>query len=92
MKEKVRQLKSELKNTKKGNHTINEYVLKIKAIVDSLIAVGASVSEQDQIDAIIEGLPEDYSPFVTMIYGRIDPISVTDLESLLMEQEAQLQI
>lgn len=55
MKAKVRQLKSELKNTKKGNHTINEYVLKLKAIVDSLIAVGASVSEQDQIDAIIEG-------------------------------------
>lgn len=87
----MRQFRSELKNTKKGTRTINEYVLRIKAIVDSLVAVGDTITEQDQIDAILEGLPEEYSPFVMIMYGRTDPISVTDLESLLMVQEAQLE-
>lgn len=62
LKAKVRQLRSELKSTKKGTSSINEYVLKIKAIVDSLIAVGDTIIEQDQIDAILEGLPKEYNP------------------------------
>lgn len=90
MKAKVRQLRSELKNTKKGTHTINEFVLHIKAICDSLVAIGDSISEKDQIDAILEGLPEEYGPFVMMIYGRSDSPSVSDIESLLLLQEAQL--
>lgn len=49
---------------KKGNHTIIKYVFHIKAIIDSLIAIGDSVSDQDHIDAILEGLPEEYNPFV----------------------------
>lgn len=90
MKAKARQLRTELKSTKKGRKTITEYVLKIKGIVDSLLAVGDSISKQDQVDAILEGLPEEYNAFVMMMYGRFDPVSVTDVESLLMVQEAQL--
>lgn len=91
MKAKMRQLRSELKSSKKGAHSINEYVLRIKAIVDVLVAIGDSVTEQDQIDAILEGLPEEDNPFVMMIYSRVDPPSVTDIESLLMVREAQLE-
>lgn len=90
MKAKVRQLRSKLKNTKKGTHTINEFVLHMKAICDSLVAIGDSISEKDQIDAILEGLPEEYGPFVMMIYGRSDSPSVSDIESSLLLQEAQL--
>lgn len=43
MKAKVRQLRSEMKNTKKGSRSISEYVLQIKCIADSLIASGESV-------------------------------------------------
>lgn len=91
MKAKVRQLRSELKSTKKGTRSVNEYVLRIKSIFDALVATGDSISEQDQIDAILEGLPEEYGPFIMMIYSRSDSPSVTDIESLLMVQEAQLE-
>lgn len=47
MKAKVRQLRSELKTTKKGSRSISEYVLRIKCIADLLIASGESISEQD---------------------------------------------
>lgn len=51
MRAKVRQLRSELKNNKKGNRHINEYVLRIKLIVDSLVAIGDSVNEQDHVES-----------------------------------------
>lgn len=91
MKAKVRTLRSELKNTKKGTRSISENVLRIKAISDSLIAIGETVSEQDQVDTILDGLPEDYGPFVMMIYRRSESPSVADVESLLLVQEAQFE-
>lgn len=66
-------------------------MLKIKAIVDSLLAIGDSITEQDQVDAILVGLPEEYNTFVMMMYGKLEPISYTDLESLLLVQESQLE-
>lgn len=90
LKAKVRQLRSELKNTKKANRSISEYLLRIKSIINSLVASGDSISDQDHIDSILEGLPEEYNPFVMMVYGRIDPPSVDAIEALLLVQEAQL--
>lgn len=66
-------------------------MLKIKAIVDSLLAIGDSITEQDQVDDILVGLPEEYNTFVMMMYGKLEPISYTDLESLLLVQESQLE-
>ncbi|MCI12591.1 retrovirus-related Pol polyprotein from transposon TNT 1-99, partial [Trifolium medium] len=90
MKARVRQLRSELKTTKKGTRTISEYVLRIKAIVDSLIAIGDPISDQEHADAILEGLPEEFNPFVMMIYSRPDSLAISDIEALLLVQEAQL--
>lgn len=86
LKAKVRQLRSELKNTKKATHSISEYFLRIKAIVDSLKAIGDSVSENEHIDAILEGLPEEYNSFVMLIYSRSNTPSIDDNEVLLMVQ------
>lgn len=45
MKAKVRQLRCELKTIKKGNRSIFEYVLPIKAIVDVLLSIGDDITE-----------------------------------------------
>lgn len=86
----MRQLTSELKGIKKGSTSISEYVLCIKTIFDFLPAIGDPINEQDQIDAILDGLPDEYSYFVTMIYGRHDSPSLFDIEALLLVQEALL--
>lgn len=88
---KVRQLRSDLKNTKKGSQSISEHVLKIKNIVNSLLTIGETVSEQDQVDAILEGLPEEYNHSVMMVYARVDSTTVADVESLLLIQESQFE-
>jgi histone deacetylase 1/2 len=91
LKSRARQLRSELKNTKKLARSVNEYLLRIKSIVNSLIAVGDVVSEQEQVDAILEGLPEDFNSFVMMIYSRFETPTVEDVEALLLLQEVQFE-
>jgi hypothetical protein len=91
MKVRARQLRSELKNTKKLARSVNEYLLRIKSIVDSLTAIGDVVSKQEHIDAILEGLPEEFNAFVLMIYIKLDAPSIEDVEAILMMQEAQFE-
>lgn len=91
MRAKVRQLRCELKSTKKGTKNISEYLLKIKNIVDSLTAIGDPISNQDHLDAVLEGLPEEYNPFVMMIYSRLDTPSISEVEGLLLVQEVQFE-
>ncbi|GAU30708.1 hypothetical protein TSUD_39320 [Trifolium subterraneum] len=89
LKSRIRQLRSELKNTKKLARSVSEYLLRIKSIINSLIAMGESISEQEQIDAILDGLSEEFNSFVMMVYSRFDNPTVEDVEGLLMLQEAQ---
>ncbi|PNX93258.1 histone deacetylase, partial [Trifolium pratense] len=91
LKSRSRQLRSELKNTKKMARSVSEYLLRIKSIVNSLVAVGDVVSEQEQVDAILEGLPEDFNSFVMMIYSRFETPTVEDVEALLLLQEVQFE-
>ncbi|PNX57709.1 retrovirus-related Pol polyprotein from transposon TNT 1-94, partial [Trifolium pratense] len=91
LKSRARQLRSELKNTKKLSKSVNEYLLRVKSIVNSLIAVGDVVSEQEQVDAILEGLPEEFNSFVMMVYSRFETPTVENVEALLLLQEVQFE-
>jgi histone deacetylase 1/2 len=91
LKSRARQLRSELKNTKKLARSVNEYLLRIKSIVNSLIAVGDVVSELEQVDAILEGLPKEFNSFIMMVYSRFETPTVEDVEALLLLQEVQFE-
>ncbi|GAU37351.1 hypothetical protein TSUD_395330 [Trifolium subterraneum] len=91
LKSRARQLRFELKNTKKMSCSVNEYLLRIKSIVNSPVAVGDIVTKQEQIDAILEGLPEEFNSFVMMVYSRFDTPTVEDIEALLLLQEVQFE-
>lgn len=43
------------------------------------------------MDVILEGLPEEYNAFVMLYYGKPDTADITEFESLLLVQEAQLE-
>lgn len=64
MKARVRQLRKELKSTKKLNQLAYEFILRIKVIVDSLLSVCDLIIEHDQIDVALDGLLEEYDLFV----------------------------
>ncbi|KAI5386789.1 hypothetical protein KIW84_073072 [Lathyrus oleraceus] len=46
------------------------------------------VYEQDHIDSILDGLPEEYNSFVMQMYSAPDPQYLYDVESFLYVQEA----
>ena len=54
---KVKKLKVQLRMITKDK-SISKYLLAIKKIVDSLVAIGSAISDDDHIEAIFYGLPE----------------------------------
>lgn len=53
MKARVRQLRVELISNKKGNKSIEKFVLRIKVIANSLLVIGDSTIEQYQVYSIL---------------------------------------
>ncbi|KAJ1423322.1 gag-polypeptide of LTR copia-type [Sesbania bispinosa] len=50
---KIKQLKDQLKNTKK-TEKLSEYLLEIKEIIDMLAVVGSPLNNEEQIEAILD--------------------------------------
>lgn len=48
------------------------------------------LSKQYQIDLILDGLLEEYNPFIIQMYGTSEPRPLYDVEAFIYVQEAQL--
>uniref|UniRef100_A0A803Q5I3 GAG-pre-integrase domain-containing protein n=1 Tax=Cannabis sativa TaxID=3483 RepID=A0A803Q5I3_CANSA len=81
--------KTQLRNTKMTG-SLNDYLLKIKGIVDLLATIGHKQTSQDHIEAIFNGLPAEYDVFVTSVTTRKDVYTVAEIEALLMAQSARI--
>jgi len=79
-------LRKEMKNTKKGDLNVRDYICRIGYYIDTLVELGDDVPEREQIDAILDGMPEEYQYLRSIIHSREDA-TVSDLESLLIIQE-----
>ena len=69
---KVTQFKTQLHNTKRGDLSIIDYLLKIINVVDLFALVDHKISVKDHIDAIFEGLPQYYETFIISVNSRLD--------------------
>jgi len=58
--------------------------------VDTLVALGASISSEDHIDVILDGLSDDYDHFITIITSKTNPYTVDEIEVVLLAQEERL--
>lgn len=57
-KSKIKQLKAQLKTINKQGLAA-EYLAKIKKVIESFAALGAPISKDDFVEAILDGLNED---------------------------------
>lgn len=57
--------KGELQRTEKGSRKMEEYLAKMKSIVDNLQLAGSSISLKDLFVQILCGLDSEYTPIVT---------------------------
>ena len=64
---KSRQLRSELKSITKEEKTVTEYLARIQRIVDVLESIDDPISHRDQIEAILDGLLEEYNALASII-------------------------
>jgi len=87
---KIKKLKLQLK-TPKHDRSVAVYVLDVKRVTYALAAIGAPISEEDHIEAILNGLPEEYDSFVTSILSRLDPYTIDEIEALLLAQEERME-
>ncbi|MCO5564538.1 hypothetical protein L7F22_018200 [Adiantum nelumboides] len=64
------QLKNELNTIKKGDLSVNNYTMKIKALCESLSSIGVAVDDDDKVEACLRGLGNAYKQFKTSICSR----------------------
>ncbi|CAA7018213.1 unnamed protein product [Microthlaspi erraticum] len=72
----IKQLKTQLKNWRKGGKTIDVYLQGVTTRLDQLAILGAAMEHEDQIDLILEGLPDDYK---TVIRFQISPYKISSI-------------
>ncbi|KAM2394031.1 hypothetical protein ACFX1X_037314 [Malus domestica] len=83
----VHQLRSHLQSVQKGSRSMSDYLQELKEIFDSLIAVGASISDRDLIAATLAGLPDEFESFTDSIMLWLTSTSLDELHGLLLTKE-----
>ncbi|KAI0494689.1 hypothetical protein KFK09_024832 [Dendrobium nobile] len=88
---RVIQLKNELHHIQMKNLTMQQYLARIKSIVDNIAASRSKIDPEDIILHILNGLPSIYNSFKTSIRTSLLPIDLDTLYSLLCSEEINLQ-
>ncbi|XP_020874752.1 uncharacterized protein LOC110226675 isoform X2 [Arabidopsis lyrata subsp. lyrata] len=86
----IKQLKHQLNQWTKGTRTIDEYVQGLTNRFDQLALLGKLIDHEDQLDYILQGLPEEYKSVVDQMEGRDVPPSLTELHEKLLNHEAKI--
>ena len=89
-KSRARQLPTAMHAVSLEGKTMDEYLHKIKGYVDELAGVGVPVRHEEHVDAILEGLPSDYAPILSMIESKKRTPSIAEIEALLYGHETRL--
>ncbi|KAL4304271.1 hypothetical protein GQ457_10G020200 [Hibiscus cannabinus] len=88
---KIMHLHCSLKNLRKRDQGMREYLAQIQSVCDSLAACGNPLSETMHISAILFGLPSDYEPVVAVITSSQQPYKLDGVCGVLLDTEARLQ-
>ena len=59
----------------------------IKEITDRLAAIGAPISEEDQVVTLLGSLPPSYSTLVTALEARVDDVKLNFVQQALVHEE-----
>jgi len=80
-------LRAEIKNTKKENQNVKDYVGTITGLIEALVALGDDVTEQEHVQFILDGLPDDYGSLRQIVRARGEEATVAHVERLMLIQE-----
>jgi histone deacetylase 1/2 len=91
MRAKARQLRVELRTTTLENRTVQEYLLRIRLLVDNLASIGDPLPLSQHIDIILEGLPSDFNSVISVVESKFETMEMDEVEALLLAHETRLE-
>lgn len=62
----------------------------MKEITDRLAAIGAPISEEDQVVTLFGSLPRSYSALITALEARMDGVGLSFVQQALRHEEQKL--
>jgi len=66
-----------------------EFLGQIKVIVNELTGIGCLIKPDECIDAILEGLPQDYAMVISVIESKFETPPISEVEALLLTHESR---
>ncbi|XP_010424268.1 PREDICTED: uncharacterized protein LOC104709334 [Camelina sativa] len=86
----IRQIKIQHKNWKKDTKTIDAYLQGLTTRFDELALLSKPLDHEDQVELILEGLPEEYKTIIDQVEGHDTPPNLTELHEKLINHESKL--
>nr|KYP46943.1 hypothetical protein KK1_031425 [Cajanus cajan] len=68
---------------------MREFLTQIKNITDELAGVGSLMSLEEYVDVVLEGLPQEYAPVVSIIESKFITPPIAEMEPLLLAHESK---
>lgn len=87
----VKQIRQQLKTWMKGTMTIDAYVQGFLTHFDQLALLGKPIEIEDQLEYVLDGLPDEYKQVVDQIEGRDTAPSIAEVHEKLLNFEVKLQ-
>lgn len=81
----------QLQTSKKGSLSITDYYMRIKNIVNNLIAAGTFITDEEICLYLLGGLGSEYDPVVINITAKETMPSLEKIYSLLLTHESRLE-
>ena len=87
----VLQLRFQLQSTKKVGLSIQDNILKIRGIGDSLNSTGLILYDEELLLYILGGLKSEYDPVVINLTSRHESVSLQEAQYMLQSQEIRIE-
>ncbi|KAI0524045.1 hypothetical protein KFK09_003409 [Dendrobium nobile] len=88
---RVMQLKNELYRVQMKDLPMQQYLIRIKSIMDNISAFGSQIDTEDIMLHILNGLPPNFNSFKSTIRNSLLPIDLDTFYSMLCNEEIHLQ-
>ena len=73
----------------KEGTSVDQHLKHMKDIADKLAAIGAPISEEDEIVTLLGSLPRSFATLVTAIEARMDGVSLDYVQQALIHEETK---
>ena len=73
----------------KEGTSVDQHLKHMKDITDKLAAIGAPISEEDQVVTLLESLPRSFVTLVTAIEARMDGVRLDYVQQALIDEETK---